>query len=226
MPMPILPRPIKPTVSMLAPLLIETALQATQVGNLAKMLIIFTNQRAKHTANRKIVRQGTSAAHFGERDAPRMDVEGTGVNTVQVCQGLLADRIKVALQVFEVRMGKAGHLRCSVAHPGVVLRQSTALIPPVALPDLRNVLGEAVQPAVLYPGNMPDHKADGVRFRSGAPGQFGWREALQRAVETPLTLIECLFNEGSELHSDSSGTSTDVRSEHDTLYRGGLRARP
>src|ERR687887_1045809 len=101
-------------------------------------------------------------------------------------------------------MGKTGHLGCSVAHPGIVLRQSTALVPAVALPDLRGILGETVQPAVLHPGDMPDHKADGVRFRPGAPCQFGWREALQRAIETPLTLIEYLFQEGFKLHSDSS----------------------
>src|SRR5262245_54592708 len=101
-------------------------------------------------------------------------------------------------------MGETGHLRRSVAHPGVVLRQPAALIPCVALPDLWGILGETVQPAVLHPGDMPDHKADGVRFRPGPPCQFGRRQALQRAVETPFTLIERLFKEDFEFHTDSS----------------------
>src|SRR5512134_3083902 len=121
MPMPILPRPINPTVSMLpphllwhaahsnsapntvqgavdpvllqatqpaTPLLIETTLQATQVGNLAQMLVLFTDQLAEHTANGKIVRQGASAAHLREWDALGMDVERAGVNTMQVREGL------------------------------------------------------------------------------------------------------------------------------------------
>src|SRR5262249_45303513 len=133
-----------------------------------------------------------------------MDVECAGVHAMQVREGLLADRIKVALQVFEVRMGEAGHLCCSIAHSSVVLRQATALVPPVALPDLRGILGETVQPTVLYPGDMPDHKADRVRFRSRPPCQFGRGQTLQCAVETPFTLIECLFKEGFELHNDPS----------------------
>src|SRR5712691_5429696 len=127
------------------PLLIETALQATQVGNLTKVLILFTDQLTEHAANRKIVRQRTSATHFRERDALGMDVEFAGVNAVQVRQGLLTHRIKVALQVFEVRRGETGHLHCSVAHPSVVRGQPTALVPSVALPDLRGILGETVQ---------------------------------------------------------------------------------
>src|SRR5262245_1173981 len=103
-----------------------------------------------------------------------MDVECAGINAMQVREGLLADCIKVALQVFEVRMGEASHLCCSVTHPCVVLWQSTALVPPVTLPDLRGILGETVQPTVLHPGDMPDHKADRVRFRSRLPCQFGW----------------------------------------------------
>src|SRR2546428_4523824 len=186
------------------PLLIETALQATQVGNLTKVLVLFTDQLAEHAANRKIVRQGTAATHFWEGDTLGMDVECAGVNALQIREGLLADRIKVALQVFEVRRGETGHLRGSVAHASVVLRQSTALVPPIALPDLRSILGETVQPAVLHPGDMPDHKTDGIRFRPGPPCQFSRRETLQGAVETPFTLIECLFKEGFELHNDSS----------------------
>src|SRR5262249_46483513 len=87
-------------------------------------------------------------------------------------------------------------------------------------PDLRSILGETVQPAVLHPGDMPDHKADGVRFRPGAPGQFGRRETLQRTVETPFTLLECLFKESFKLHSDSSWTWTDAHSEHNPVDRG------
>src|SRR5215470_4626649 len=208
------------------PLLIQAALQATQVGNLTKVLVLFTDQLAEHTTNRKIVRQGTSATHFRERDALGMDVEFAGINAMQVHEGLLAHRIKVALQVFEVRIGETGHLRCSVTHSSVVLRQSTVLVPPVALPDLHSILGETVQPAVLHPGDMPDHKADGIRFRPGAPGQFGRREALQRAVETPFTLIEGLFKESFELHSDSSWAYADVRSEYDPMNRGCLRVHP
>src|SRR5215475_3368502 len=104
MPMPILPRPINPTVSMLPPhrlwqmahsnsapdtvqgvalsLLIETTLQAAQVGNLTKVLVLFTDQLAEHTANRKIVWQGTPATHFRERDALGMDVEFAGINAM------------------------------------------------------------------------------------------------------------------------------------------------
>src|SRR5262245_5741125 len=104
MPMPILPRPINPTVSILSPhrqrqgahsnsapnvaqgvapsLLVETTLQATQVGNLAKVLVFFTDQLAEHAANSKIVRQGTSAAHFRKRDALRMDVEFAGIHAM------------------------------------------------------------------------------------------------------------------------------------------------
>src|SRR5215510_7672338 len=102
------------------PLLVETALQATQVGNLTKVLVLFTDQLAEHPADRKIVRQGTSVTHFREWDALGMDVECAGVNASQIREGLLADRIKVALQVFEVRLGEAGYLCCSVAHPSVV----------------------------------------------------------------------------------------------------------
>src|SRR5207247_7489881 len=103
----------------------------------------------------------------------------------------------------EIGVRKTGHLRGGVTHPGVVLGQPTALRPPVALPHLRGILGETVQPAVLHTGDMPDHKADGVGFGSGAPGQFSRCQTLQGPVETPFTLIKYLFNEGFQVHRDS-----------------------
>jgi hypothetical protein len=79
-----------------APLLVQAALQATHIGDLAQVLIFFTNQLPEHARNGEIIGEWPGA-NLRKGNTAGMDVERSVIKPLQVRHGRLPYGVEVSL---------------------------------------------------------------------------------------------------------------------------------
>jgi hypothetical protein len=96
--------------------------------------------------------------------------------------------------------GVGRHLLRRVAEAVVPGGQTKLLVPAVPLPDLCLVLGEELDPHILYPQHVPQGPAGGVGPGPWPPGQLCRGQVLDHLDQELLLPVQGLFNKGVEGH--------------------------
>jgi hypothetical protein len=109
--------------------------------------------------------------------------------TVQILQRGVSDRCIIGHEVSEVEPWEVGNLLCGVAKAAAFFGKAQSLVPAVALPEPRSVLGKGLNPAILDTCRMLHQEVNMIRVRMGlettlcrgetVPGPGGGRQSIR-----------------------------------------------